>query len=186
MGEFFLESWPFLVVVGALAVFAVLSRRASSPPPPPGFARRRVLWEGREKELFRALRYAVGTQHLVLSKVRLGELVDPLEEDRHDEAELYRIDAGHVDFLLCHPDSLQPQLVVQCERANDEVPDDPDESGDDDQPVEEPDCQFVSHVLGAAGIPCVAVSPDDRIEVRNLRRLIRQSLSRRRSRRRAG
>jgi hypothetical protein len=186
MGEFFFESWPFLVVVAALAAFALFSRRASGPPAPPGFARRRVLWEGREKELFRALRHAVGTQHLVLSKVRLGELVDPLDEDRHDEEELYRIDAGHVDFLLCHPDSLQPQLVVQCDQADTEVADAPDESRDGEQPAEESDCQFVSQVLGSAGIPCVAVSADDRIEVRTLRRLIRQSLSRRRSRRRAG
>ena len=185
MGGVFLESWPFFVVVAALAAIALLTRRPRRPSEPPGYARRRGPWEPREIALFRALRYAVGNQHLVLSKVRLGELVAPLEKDRHAEADLHRIDAGHVDFLLCHPDSLRPELVVQCDAPASPAAE-VDKSGKEPQVVGQAEGEFVLHVLGSAGIPCLAVSVDEQIEVRSLRRMIRQSLAHRRTRRRAG
>lgn len=176
MPQILVETWPLLAVLAVLAVVALLlnSRPRSAPP---GFRRRPDLVDQHGQDLFRALRLAVGASHHVLAKVRLGELVSPQDPDRHDDADRHRIDCGHVDFVLCHPRSLQPQLVVQCDLPPPTpAAEDTEEGESEPADANEPPDTFIRHVLTAAGVPWLSLCPDDRTDVRQLRRLIRQRL----------
>jgi hypothetical protein len=168
-----LDYWPFGAVFAALAGFLLLALWRRPAPPPPGFDRRGALVDETGRMLFHALRRAVGDRQHVLAKVPLKELVTPLEPERHSDADRHRVDTEHVDFVLCHPKSLRPLLVVQRYET-----DDAENDSAEEPPATEPKKEnFVFETLESAGVPWLAVCTDAVVEVRRLRRQIRECLT---------
>jgi hypothetical protein len=98
-----------------------------------------------EASFFRVLRQAVQQRALVFAKVNLADLffVTRPQENRADRN---RIDRKHVDFLLVHPDTLQPLAGVELDDASHQRP----------QRAERD--RFVDQVFQAAGLPLIRVA----------------------------
>ena len=63
-----------------------------------------------EGNFYRALRVAVGSRFFVFAKVRLLDLFDIA----HDDIVAKNwIRAKHLDFVLCHPASLEPLVAIE-------------------------------------------------------------------------
>jgi hypothetical protein len=104
-----------------------------------------------EIALYRALREIAQDRYIVFAKVALQEIFNIVRpnENVHYFNKLFR---KHVDFLLCHPRSLGPQMGVELVRP---VPASATRSTD----------QFMEDLFLAAGLPLVQVSPNDHYEI---------------------
>ena len=81
---------------------------------------RRKFFTAAEGKFYRALVRAVGDTCFVFAKVRLLDICNALPAD--DRWSKYRIQAKHVDFLLCHPASLRPVLAIEVDDPSHERP----------------------------------------------------------------
>jgi hypothetical protein len=177
MIEVLLESWPLVLLLGTLAVFAILTRPRAKTPPPASFHGRDSLLSDAEREMFAALARTIGHRHQLLAKVRLTEVVQVSHRESLDDGQRHRLDTSHVDFLLCQPRTLKPRLALLINRPTaspDELEHASTES--DGQAATDETTEFVAQVLSQAGLPCVTMSADQRSDARQLRRLIAEQL----------
>lgn len=104
-----------------------------------------------EVMLYRSLREMAGERYVIYAKVALNDIfyiVRP-NENVHYFNKLFR---KHVDFLLCHPQSLKPQIGVELVRP---IPQGGTRSAD----------QFMEDLFLTAGLPLVQIPSNDRYEI---------------------
>jgi len=104
-----------------------------------------------EVALYRALRQMVGERYVIFGKVGLNDIffiVRP-NENVHYFSKLFR---KHVDFLLCHPQTLKPQIGVELVRP---VPVGGTRTAD----------QFMEDLFLTAGLPIVQIPSSDRYAI---------------------
>jgi hypothetical protein len=56
-----------------------------------------------ERDFYEALRQAVGNRYLIFAKVRLLDLLWLPQNLSNRQTHMNRVQAKHVDFVLCHP-----------------------------------------------------------------------------------
>ena len=113
--------------------------------------------------LYRALREMAGERYVVFAKVALNDIffiVRP-NENVHYFNKLFR---KHVDFLLCHPQSLKPQIGVELVRP---IPKSGTRSAD----------QFIEDMFLTAGLPLVQIPSNDRYEIPEIIALFQAALA---------
>jgi hypothetical protein len=104
-----------------------------------------------EVALYRALREMVGERYVIFAKVALDDVFSIIRpnENVHYFNKLFR---KHVDFLLCNPQSLKPQIGVEMVRpASVTGP----RSSD----------QFMEDLFLTAGLPLVQIPANDRYDI---------------------
>ena len=104
-----------------------------------------------EVALYRALRLMTGDRYVIFAKVALNDIffiVRP-NENVHYFNKLFR---KHVDFLLCHPKTLRPQIGVELVRP---IPVGGTRTTD----------QFMEDLFLTAGLPLVQIPSNDRYDV---------------------
>src|SRR5512141_658493 len=104
-----------------------------------------------EVALYKALWEMVGERYVVFAKVALNDIfyiVRP-NENVHYFNKLFR---KHVDFLLCEPKSLKPEIGVELVRP---IPAGGTRTTD----------QFIEDLFLTAGLPLVQVPADNRYEI---------------------
>lgn len=107
------------------------------------YARRPSLLSKAERSFFGVLLTAVGDDYIVFAKVRLADVLR-VEKGRQDWRSWFnRINAKHIDFVLCDPRNLAAKLAIE---LNDSSHGRADRRQRDD---------FVAKALGAAGVPHV-------------------------------
>ncbi len=113
--------------------------------------------------LYRALREMAGDRYVVFAKVSLNDIFDIVRpnENVHYFNKLFR---KHVDFLLCEPKSLKPQIGVELVRA---ATAGGTRSAD----------QFVEDLFLTAGLPLVQVAADNRYIMPELVALFQQAIA---------
>jgi hypothetical protein len=107
-----------------------------------------------EVALYRALKEMVGERYLVCAKVSLNDIfyiVRP-NENVHFFNKIFR---KHVDFLLCHPKTIRPEIGVELVK-----PIAKNETRVSDQ--------FMEDLFLTAGLPLVHIPSSDRYEVSDL------------------
>lgn len=75
-----------------------------------------------ERDFYDALRQAVRDRYLIFAKVRLLDLLwlpDKMENRLHY---IGRVASKHVDFVLCHPQTVAPALVIELGDASHQLP----------------------------------------------------------------
>ncbi len=104
-----------------------------------------------EVALYRALREMAGERYVIFAKVGLNDIFSIVRpnENVHYFNKLFR---KHVDFLLCHPQSLRPQIGVELVRP---IPVGGTRSAD----------QFMEDLFLTAGIALVQIPSNDRYEI---------------------
>jgi len=133
-----------LIVVFALAVItSQKGRQPTSKGEEFSFDARKELLSPAERSFFGVLEQAISGEFKVFSKVRLGDLIQPargLPQGRRTSLR-NRIQQKHVDFVLCHPDSL---AVVGAVELDDSSHGRKDRADRDD---------FVDRALTSAAVP---------------------------------
>jgi len=116
-----------------------------------------------EVTLYRALKEMAGERYVIYAKVALNDIffiVRP-NENVHYFNKLFR---KHVDFLLCHPQSLRPQIGVELVRP---IPNGGTRSTD----------QFMEDLFLTAGLPLVQIPSNDHYEISEIVSLFQSSLA---------
>lgn len=82
---------------------------------PPQYQLRKSLCTYNERTFYEALRESVGSEYLILVKVRMGDIVWLEPEKDADRERIFRtqIWGKHVDFLLCNKWTLEPLLAIE-------------------------------------------------------------------------
>jgi hypothetical protein len=96
-----------------------------------------------ERSFFGVLQEAAAEQLLVFSKVRLADLL--WMPKGTPVSYLNRIQAKHVDFVLCDPETVSPRLVIELDDSSHQRPD------------RQARDQMVDEALKAAGLPILRV-----------------------------
>jgi hypothetical protein len=117
-----------------------------------------------EVALFRALKQMAGDRYAVFAKVGLTEifLIVRPNENVHYFNKIFR---KHVDFLLCDPGTLRPEIGVEMLR-----PGARSETRASDQ--------FIEELFTRAGLPLVRVPARDRYEITEIIQLFQESVKR--------
>jgi hypothetical protein len=102
-------------------------------------------------------------RYAIFAKVALQEIFSIVRpnENVHYFNKLFR---KHVDFLLCHPRSLRPQVGIELVRH----------AGADEMRVAD---QFMEDLFLTAGLPLVQVPPNDHYEIPEIIALFQAALS---------
>ncbi|MDY0263503.1 DUF2726 domain-containing protein [Syntrophotalea acetylenica] len=135
-----------LAIFAVLAVIAALLKKQSKGPSEEAtYEARQKLFSPAERSFFGVLEQAVAGQFRVMGKIRLGDLIQPAKGFSHSQrtGAWNRIHQKHVDFVLCHPDTLAVVAVVEL-----------DDTSHRRKTRTERDA-FVDKTLSTAGIPIV-------------------------------
>lgn len=98
-----------------------------------------------ERDFYQALCQALENRYLIFTKVRLLDLLWLPQNLPNRQTHMNRVQAKHVDFVLCHPQTVAPALVIELDDASHRLPE-----------RQERDI-FLNEVLQAAGIPLLRV-----------------------------
>jgi predicted RNA-binding Zn-ribbon protein involved in translation (DUF1610 family) len=116
-----------------------------------------------EVALYRALREMAAERYVILAKVALDDIFSIVRpnENVHYFNKLFR---KHVDFLLCHPQSLRPQIGVEMVRP---VGIGGTRSSD----------QFMEDLFLTAGLPLVQIPANDRYDISQIVSLFQSAVN---------
>jgi hypothetical protein len=163
------QNWPvvlFGTVVFALLIVALLALRDGRLP----YERRGELLSPAEVSLLRALQLAAGDDWLVLSMVRLADIIKVRAKTRRFQAWQSRIQGKQIDFVLCDAETLDVKLAIELE--------------DDGEHAEPPRRgRFLNTALAAAGVPLLRVTAQEKYETAALRRDIEAAVGIRKKKR---
>lgn len=76
-----------------------------------------------EKSLFGVLQQAVGDDYLIFAKVRLADLLIVRKGTEGRQSFQNRINAKHIDFVLCNPQSVSPMVCIELDDSSHQRPD---------------------------------------------------------------
>lgn len=163
-----------VVIVVAFVVvifFALLTARSGRRGDAAGrvaFTARKELFSAAERSFFGVLEQAVAGEYRLFGKVRLRDLIQPARGfSRSWQATLRnRVQQKHVDFVLCHPQSLAVVAVVELDDASHRQQERLERDG------------FVDAALASAGIPVLHFPVRNRYAVVELRTKISAALKR--------
>ncbi len=116
-----------------------------------------------EVVLYRSLKQMAGERYVIFAKVALNDIFSIVRpnENVHYFNKLFR---KHVDFLLCHPQSLKPQIGVELVRP---IPNSGTRSTD----------QFMEDLFLTAGLPLVQIPSNDHYDIAEIVSLFQASLA---------
>lgn len=150
MTELLHDPWLLLAAAGLAAVLLLLARRLLQEGEPP-YEKRDVLLGSDERRLYASLRAAAGEQWVVLSMVRLSDLIQVIPGTPKRQSWQNRINSRHADFVICDPTTFEPKLIVALDRRRKKR-----------EPLAERD-QFLDRALAAAGLPVLRIKADAEI-----------------------
>jgi hypothetical protein len=156
------QNWPlvlFAVVTAGLVVAALVSLRDGPPP----YERRGVILTPAEISFLRALQYAVREDWLILSSVRLSDLLKVRPRTRKYQTWNSRLQGKTLDFVLCDNETLDVKLAISLDDAAQSS-----EKGKRDR--------FIGVALAAAGVPLLRVKSQEKYETTALRKDIEDAL----------
>lgn len=136
------------------------SSRASGPSALP-YRRKDYLLSKAERSFFGVLNQAVGQEYWLFAKVRVADLLWMPKGTESRQSHFNRIQAKHVDFVLCDRDSVRPILALEL-----------DDSSHRESARTSRDA-FVDSALRAAGLPLLRVPCNSAYNVDELRTQIR-------------
>lgn len=124
-------------------VFYVKQRQYNHPALRMPYQLKKPFFEPEERNLLGLLRQAMGNEYQILCKVRLADVIEVTAIPRR--APWYRahnrISAARFDFLLCHPQTLEPVCAIEMEPATDNN-------------------AFLDELCQTVGLPLVRLNPE--------------------------
>lgn len=170
MNELLLENWQLTLAVGIGAVMVVVALLALRDGPLP-YERRGMLLSPPEIHFLRTLRTAVREDWLVFSMVRLSDVLQVRPRTRQQQIWHSRIQAKHIDFVLCDQETLEVKLAIELDDASSR------------RPGRAKRDRFVSTALAAAGLPLLKVPVGEKYESAVIRKDIEDAIGIRKKKR---
>lgn len=156
------------VVVGLLAIVAVLSALLSRRPSDYPYESYDSLLSPAERSFFGVLRQALHNEFTPLAKVRLADVlrVHRSVSTQRRVAALNRVTSKHADFVICASDTFRVAGIVEL--------DDKSHRGDARQRRD----QFLDAALAAAGIPVLHIPAQRSYSIQDVRSRLTSLLTR--------
>jgi hypothetical protein len=171
MRELVLQNWQMIAGGAAVAVVLLIAffSLRSSPYP---YERRGVVLGPAEINFFRTLQNAVREDWVILSMVRLTDVIKVRPKTRQHQIWQSRIFGKHIDFVICDWETMEVKLAIEL--------DDPAKRRSDLRARN----RFVNTALTAAGLPLMRVKVEEKYETSVLRKDIEEALGIARKKRR--
>ena len=163
MRELLLQNWQLLAGGLAAAVVLVVAFFSLRSAPYP-YERRGVMLGPAEINFFRTLQSAVREDWIILSMVRLADVIKVRPKTRQHQIWQSRIFGKHIDFVICDYETLEVKLAIELDdvsrrRAERKSRD-----------------RFVNTALTAAGLPLLRVKVEEKYETSAIRKDIEDAL----------
>ena len=163
MRELLLQNWQLLAGGLAAAVVLVVAFFSLRSAPYP-YERRGVMLGPAEINFFRTLQSAVREDWIILSMVRLTDVIKVRPKTRQHQIWQSRIFGKHVDFVICDYETLEVKLAIELEDVSQRRAE--RKSRD----------RFVNTALTAAGLPLLRVKVEEKYETSAIRKDIEDAL----------
>lgn len=163
MIDFLREYWQLLAFLAAAGAVVYFLSRFDRKQGLPYEKRPRLLTEA-ELAFYRVLHSATAGDWPLFAMVRLADLIQVKPQSSGGQAWQNKIQAKHLDFVLCDPDTLEAKLAIELDDASHEKP---DRKARD---------HFVDQALSAAGLPILRVECAPQYDRGALRKSIREKL----------
>ncbi len=160
MRELLLQNWQLVaggLVAALVLVIAFFSLRAAPYP----YERRGVMLGPAEINFFRTLQSAVREDWIILSMVRLTDVIKVRPKTRQHQIWQNRIFGKHIDFVICDYETLEVKLAIEL---------------DDVSQRRVKRDRFVNTALTAAGLPLLQVKVEEKYETSAIRKDIEDAL----------
>ena len=160
MREQLLQNWQLIaggLVAAVVLLVAFFSLRAAPYP----YERRGVMLGPAEINFFRTLQSAVREDWIVLSMVRLTDVIKVRPKTRQHQIWQNRIFGKHIDFVICDYETLEVKLAIEL---------------DDVSQRRVHRDRFVNTALTAAGLPLLRVKVEEKYETSAVRKDIEDAL----------
>lgn len=167
--------FAFVLIPVVVVLFLKFGSRLESPPPPERrskperakwpYRKKDYLFNGSELTFYRILKIAIHGKLDLFSKVRLADVVYITGSEKYNKYNWYRIQAKHLDFLLCAPDG-RPLLAIELDGSSHNAPDRIERD------------KFIDEMLEDAGLPLLRVNVAPDYDVENIKTLINEKISR--------
>lgn len=163
MIDFLKEYWQLLAFLVAgfaiLYFFSRFERKRSLP-----YEKRPRLLTEAELSFYRVLHSATAGDWPLFAMVRLADLIQVKPQAGGAQTWQNKIQAKHLDFVLCDPETLEAKLAIELDDTSHE------------KPERKARDAFVDEALGAAGLPILRVSCAAQYDRGALRKSIREKL----------
>jgi very-short-patch-repair endonuclease len=163
MIETLLQYWQFWLILAMVAAFFWLLRAFSRRGRLPYTVKERLVTKA-ELRFYRALQKAVGKDFEIFAMVRIADILAVPQEHSQRRKWLGKILAKHVDFVLCDPANLAPQIAIELDDASHERPDRRERD------------EFVDHAFESAGLPLLRIKNNSSYDTTGLREMIDEHL----------
>ena len=160
MRELVLQNWQ-LIGGGAVAAVLLLVAFVSLRSAPFPYERRGVMLGPAEINFFRTLQSAVREDWIILSMVRLTDVIKVRPKTRQHQIWQSRIFGKHIDFVICDYETLEVKLAIEL---------------DDVSQRRVKRDRFVNTALTAAGLPLLRVRVEEKYETSAVRKDIEDAL----------
>jgi len=147
-------------------LFGSTSRGGSSPSAKPlPYKRKDYLLTKAERSFYGVLQHAVAGQYLIFAKIRVADLLWMPKGTESRQSHFNKIQAKHIDFVLCDNDTVRPLLAIEL-----------DDSSHDTAKRQSRD-GFVDEALKAAGLPLLRVRARAAYNVEEVKASIQEAQS---------
>ena len=114
MRELLLQNWQIVAGVVAVAVVVLIAFFSLRSAPYP-YERRGVMLGPAEINFFRTLQSAVREDWVILSMVRLTDVIKVRPKTRQHQIWQSRIFGKHIDFVICDWETMEVKLAIELE-----------------------------------------------------------------------
>lgn len=164
MPDILAQHWFPISVVAALALILLVKLRRQPVPYP--YRHRPSLLTAAEQRFYHQLRKVVGDKWAIFAMVRLADLIRVQPGTSKYQSWQNRINAKHLDFVLCDIDSLEPRLGIELD----------DRSHQRVDRIERD--LFVNQALRDAKLPLLRVQTQQRYNASELSRAVNAAIKR--------
>lgn len=163
MRDVLLQNWQLCAggLVAAVVVLVAFFSLRSSPFP---YERRGVILGPAEISFFRTLQSAVREDWIILSMVRLTDVIKVRPKTSQHQIWQSRIFGKHIDFVICDYETMEVKLAIELEDTSRR------------QAERRARNRFVNTALTAAGLPLLRVKIEEKYETSAIRKDIEDAL----------
>jgi len=164
MVQLLVDNWPILLV-GAVVVLAYFLAQLVSVDRSLPYEKRSSLLTQSEQAFFGVLKEAVDGDWSIQAMVRMADLIRVKPDTQKYQSWQNRIQAKHIDFLLCDPDSLEVKMALELDDKSHQRPDRIERD------------KFVEKALADAGVPLLRVDVQADYDAGKIRQSINKTVS---------
>ncbi len=151
--------WPFWVLLGIAVALILLLRTWAGPERMPYIARGQLVTKS-ELRFYKALVKAVQDDWEIFAMVRIADLLRVEKGHKNHRKWLNKILAKHIDFVLCHPGTLVPEVCIELDDPSHNRPDRIERD------------IFVNAAFDAADLPLLRIPTEPSYRARDIRDMI--------------